>query len=98
MHFEGLIVKDYSFALNMIGTYIPKKIYKVNGNSLRKEYAPIMILIMKLYLVNKQEMEIKKRDYLTWNMELQLSNIYCIFKTEYINTKTVTNPQSTSYW
>jgi hypothetical protein len=59
MAFEGLIIKDYSVVLNMIGTHIPKIFYNVNGISLRKEDGQIVTLIMKLSLVNMQQMEIK---------------------------------------
>jgi hypothetical protein len=49
----------------MIGVFIPKIFYQVEGLSLRAEDGQNVTLIMQLSLENMQEMEIKNRDYLT---------------------------------
>lgn len=65
MHSEVLKVEVYSVSLNMIGVFIPKIFYQVEGLSLRAEDGQNVTLIMQLSLENMQEMEIKNRDYLT---------------------------------
>jgi hypothetical protein len=54
----------------MIDAYIPIIFYQVNGISLLTEDGQNVILLMQVSLVNLQEMQIKKRDYLTLNMEI----------------------------
>lgn len=65
MRFEGLKVRVYSVSLNIIGAFLLKIFYQVNGLSLQIEDGQNVTPIMYLSLDNMQEMEIKNRDYLT---------------------------------